>query len=104
MDAGGPSADDVSVCSLLPEEDLAELSKLCGRCLYHTLRKAIRVHGTGERVFVATGDIDDMWIRDSSVQLGIYLPRMARRPALRRVLEGAIRTQAFYILQACSFS
>jgi meiotically up-regulated gene 157 (Mug157) protein len=50
-------------------------------------------------VFVATGDIDDMWIRDSSVQLATYFPRMASRPALKRVLEGAMRTQAFYITQ-----
>ena len=52
-----------------------------------------------DAVFVATGDIDDMWIRDSSVQLSVYFPRISRRPALRRVLEGAIRTQAFLILQ-----
>ncbi len=51
-------------------------------------------------VFVATGDIDDMWIRDSAVQLSIYFPRITGRPALRRVIEGAIRAQAFYILQA----
>jgi len=58
------------------------------------------VKGSGELVFVATGDIDDMWIRDSAVQLSIYFPRIAERPALRRVIEGAIRAQAFYILQA----
>ncbi|EIE24364.1 hypothetical protein COCSUDRAFT_14826 [Coccomyxa subellipsoidea C-169] len=40
-----------------------------------------------------------MWIRDSAVQLSIYFPRIAQRPALRRVIEGAIRAQAFYILQ-----
>ena len=40
-----------------------------------------------------------MWIRDSAVQLSIYFPRMAAKPALRRVLEGAIKTQAFYIAQ-----
>lgn len=40
-----------------------------------------------------------MWIRDSSVQLGIYLPRIDRHPALRYVVEGGIRTQAYFILQ-----
>jgi hypothetical protein len=45
------------------------------------------------------GDIPDMWIRDSSVQLAIYLPRAPRRPALRRLIEGALRTQAFLITQ-----
>ncbi len=50
----------------------------------------------------ATGDIDDMWLRDSSVQLAIYLPRVRSHPALRGVFEGMLRTQAFYILQVPS--
>lgn len=45
------------------------------------------------------GDIPDEWIRDSSVQLGVYLPRISAHPAFRAVVEGAIRTQAFFILQ-----
>ena len=47
----------------------------------------------------ATGDIDDMWLRDSSVQMAIYLPRIEQHPALRRIIEGAIRLQAYYITQ-----
>ena len=48
---------------------------------------------------MATGDIDDMWIRDSAVQLSIYFPRLATYPALRGILEGTMRAQAFYIVQ-----
>ena len=33
------------------------------------------------------------WIRDSAVQLGSLMPRMTRRPALRMLVEGAVRTQ-----------
>lgn len=40
-----------------------------------------------------TGDIPDEWIRDGSVQLAVYLPRMSEHPVLRPVIEGAIRTQ-----------
>ena len=40
-----------------------------------------------------------MWIRDSAFQIGVLLPKLARRPALRPVIEGALRTQAFYVLQ-----
>ncbi len=40
-----------------------------------------------------------MWIRDSAVQINVLLPRIRKRPALRRPIEGAIRAQAFYILQ-----
>lgn len=53
-------------------------------------------------LIAATGDIDDMWLRDSSVQLAIYLPRVAAHPALRFVFEGMLRSQAFYILQVRS--
>ena len=45
------------------------------------------------QVFVATGDIPYMWIRDSAVQLAPLVARMSRRPALRRLVEGAVRTQ-----------
>ena len=40
-----------------------------------------------------------MWLRDSSVQMAIYLPRIEQHPALRRIIEGAIRLQAYYITQ-----
>lgn len=47
----------------------------------------------------AAGDLPLMWIRDSAVQINVLLPRIRKRPALRRPIEGAIRAQAFYILQ-----
>ena len=40
-----------------------------------------------------------MWIRDSAFQIGILLPKIKSRPSLRLIIEGAIRQQAFYILQ-----
>ena len=54
----------------------------------------------GRTSCAATGDIDEMWIRDSAVQVAIYMPAARRDPALRGVLEGIIFRQAFYILQA----
>lgn len=50
-------------------------------------------------MFSPAGDLPLMWIRDSAVQISVLLPRIAKRPALRRVIEGAIRAQAFYITQ-----
>ena len=40
-----------------------------------------------------------MWIRDSAFQIGVLMPKISKRPALRFLVEGGIRLQAFYILQ-----
>lgn len=88
-----------TLSTLLTNTELRDLRALCGRALWHSLVTAVRPRTGGNTVFVATGDIDDMWIRDSSVQLSIYFPRLAAHPALRPILEGAMRAQAFYILQ-----
>lgn len=50
--------------------------------------------------FVLTGDIPDMWIRDSSAQLWPYLKFASAYPTVRILLEGALRRQAFYISSA----
>lgn len=78
---------------------LSDLKQLCGRCLYRTLTSYVRVHDFGRMAVVLTGDIPAMWIRDSAVQMATYLPRITRRPALRAAVEGAIRAQAYFILQ-----
>jgi meiotically up-regulated gene 157 (Mug157) protein len=48
--------------------------------------------------YVVTGDIDAMWLRDSSAQLWPYLPLAREDGKLRELLEGAIRRQARMIL------
>jgi len=44
--------------------------------------------------FVVTGDIDAMWLRDSSAQLWPYLPLLKRDAKLRELVEGVIGRQA----------
>ncbi|PSC74838.1 glycosyl hydrolase [Micractinium conductrix] len=100
--ARGPSQDQAAterVAALLSGNERKQLRELCGRTLYHSLQTGWVSHETGAWTFVATGDLPLMWIRDSAVQIGVLLPRLAKRPALRRVVEGAIRAQAFYITQ-----
>lgn len=75
------------------------LRSLCGRCLYRTLTSYVRSQDHGHFTVVLTGDIPAVWLRDSAVQMATYIPRVARHPGLRLVLEGAIRAQAYFILQ-----
>lgn len=48
--------------------------------------------------YVVTGDIDAMWLRDSSAQVWPYVPLAKEDPRLRELLEGLIRRQARMIL------
>lgn len=48
--------------------------------------------------YVVTGDIDAMWLRDSSAQVWPYLPLTKDDSRLRELIEGVIRRQARMIL------
>jgi meiotically up-regulated gene 157 (Mug157) protein len=48
--------------------------------------------------YVVTGDIDAMWLRDSSAQVWPYVPLAKQDAKLRELLEGVIRRQARMIL------
>lgn len=48
--------------------------------------------------FVITGDIEALWLRDSTNQLLPYIPYAASDPALRSLLQGLIARQARSIL------
>jgi Metal-independent alpha-mannosidase (GH125) len=82
------------------ETKIQQALELCGKFLYSSLQRAVSVSHLGQETYVATGDIDHMWTRDSAVQMGLYLGRMAKQqPWLRLVVEGAIRRQAFNTIQ-----
>jgi hypothetical protein len=82
------SQHTAAVLKLLSDAEVAALRALCGRCLYHTLNHDLAAHGNAfEHVFVATGDIDAQWLRDSAVQLAIYLPRITAHPIIRPVSD-----------------
>jgi meiotically up-regulated gene 157 (Mug157) protein len=97
------SNSDVEVAKLvelqLSQQETNKAKELCGKFLYSSIIRAVRVGDMGEQTFVSTGDIDKHWTRDSAVQISLYVSRMRHAPFLRPIIEGAIRRQAFNTIQ-----
>lgn len=77
-----------------------ELAWLFENCYPNTLDTTVfagEVDGKPD-TFVITGDINAMWLRDSSAQLQTYVHLAGKDAALRRVFHGAIQRQARCIL------
>src|SRR5262249_54966507 len=56
--------------------------------------------GTDDRpdTFVLTGDIEAMWLRDSTAQVWPYLPSVAEDAGLDRLIRGVIHRQSDQVL------
>jgi meiotically up-regulated gene 157 (Mug157) protein len=67
-----------------------------GRLLTDTWQQAMRPTPEGE-VFVVTGDIPAMWLRDSTAQVRPYL-LAADDPAVAAALTGVLRRQLRYVI------
>jgi len=78
--------------SVLPDRAMS----MCRECFWHTLKTTTTILDDGG-TFVFTGDIDDLWLRDSAAQVHPYIPLTKEDPLLRRVIEGLIKRHAFYI-------
>ncbi len=77
-----------------------QLALIFANCLPNTLDTTV-APGTSEGkpdTFVITGDIDAMWLRDSSAQVWPYLPFCKQDPKLSTLVEGVIRRQTRCIL------
>jgi len=72
-----------------------ELAWLFGNCFPNTLDTTVDFTMTGGRpdTYVITGDIDAMWLRDSTAQVWPYLPLMKSDPKLRQLIAGVINRQ-----------
>jgi meiotically up-regulated gene 157 (Mug157) protein len=75
----------------------AELAWLFGNCFANTLDTTVtftpNLDGRPD-TFVITGDIDAMWLRDSTWQVWPYLPLVREDARLRQLFQGLIRRQA----------
>ena len=72
-----------------------ELTWLFENCFPNTLDTTVQVNEVGGKpdTFVITGDIDAMWLRDSTAQIWPYLPLTKEDLALRKLVAGVIRRQ-----------
>jgi uncharacterized protein len=79
----------------------AELGWLFENCFPNTLDTTVFVKSSGQNpdTYVITGDIDAMWLRDSTAQVWPYLPFMKEDPALQNLIAGVIHRQTKCILK-----
>ncbi|WP_312137657.1 glycoside hydrolase family 125 protein [Sphingobacterium sp.] len=77
-----------------------ELGWLFNNCLPNTLDTTIYLENKPNRrlTYVITGDIDAMWLRDSSAQVWPYLPFMKKDKNLQDLVLGLINKQSECIL------
>lgn len=77
-----------------------ELGWMFGNCFPNTLDTTVDFGTFDGRpdTYVITGDIDAMWLRDSSAQVWPYLPLMKEDPALQQLIAGVINRQTRCIL------
>ncbi|MDF0487880.1 glycoside hydrolase family 125 protein [Sphingomonas sp. H39-1-10] len=78
----------------------SEIGWLFENCYPNTLDTTVRpgtVDGKPD-TFVITGDIEAMWLRDSSAQLQSYVHLTPRDADLRRLFQGVIQRQARCVL------
>lgn len=90
------------------EELITEISKignkeiawLFNNCFPNTLDTTVdfEINNNKADTYVITGDIDAMWLRDSTAQVWPYLPLCRKDQALQRLIAGVINRQTKCIL------
>ena len=75
-----------------------ELAWLFENCFPNTLDTTVDFDAAQTDTYVITGDIDAMWLRDSSAQVWPYLPYMKEDKNLQQLIKGVIRRQTRCIL------
>ncbi|MEI6866502.1 glycoside hydrolase family 125 protein [Flavicella sp.] len=87
-----------SVSSLIYDHKLAWMFS---NCYPNTLDTTVMKHNSDEKnldTYIITGDIDAMWLRDSTAQVWPYLPLTGKDKALKNIIKGLINRQLTYVL------
>ena len=83
-----------NVCEKL---DSDELKKDFRKCYLNTLETTVRYDENGN-VFIITGDIEAMWLRDSSVQVSHYVRLAGIDNDCKELVKSLLRRQFQYII------
>lgn len=83
--------------SQLPNKELGWLFENCFPNTLDTTVDHETINGEPD-TYVITGDIDAMWLRDSTAQVWPYLSLMKKDPALQTLIKGVINRQMNCIL------
>lgn len=77
-----------------------ELRRLFENCFPNTLDTTVfyREEDGAEDTFIITGDIDAMWLRDSTAQVWPYLPLVRQDENLKKMIRGLVRRQTACVL------
>lgn len=77
-----------------------ELAWLFENCFPNTLDTTVDFEYIDEQpdTFVITGDIDAMWLRDSTAQVWPYMPLIKKDKKLRELIKGLVKRQTKCIL------
>lgn len=73
-----------------------KLASLYENCFPNTIETATKPMSDGS-VFVLTGDIPAMWLRDSTAEVSHYIPLAADNEDIRNLIKGVIKRQRMYI-------
>lgn len=78
-----------------------ELGWLFGNCFPNTLDTTVTFNNGGVKpdTYVITGDIDAMWLRDSTAQVWPYLDFIKKDKNLQQLVAGVVNRQAVCILR-----
>ena len=93
-------AVDAKIESVKKQIKDEELSWMFENCYPNTLDTTVSFSTKNGKpyTYVITGDIDAMWLRDSSAQVFPYLPLMKEDAALQQLIAGVVNQHATFVL------
>jgi meiotically up-regulated gene 157 (Mug157) protein len=82
--------------SMFSKADKDKLMSMFEKCFHNTVETTVECINEDE-IFIITGDIEAMWLRDSSAQVAHYLPYADRYPELAKMIKALITKQFTFI-------